>query len=73
MPAGFIKNRLALPKAAVLIVPKMFDGLPPVTRLIMLLVAMPESLRKLAASGAFKLKLPKLWTDWFHCPASCLR
>ena len=59
-PAGFIRNKFALPKPVVWMVPKIFDGLPPVTRPRMFDVAKPESLRKFAMLLFGTLKLPKL-------------
>ena len=48
IPAGFIRNRLALPKPVVCRVPKILEGLPPVTRLRIFEVGNAVSFRKLA-------------------------
>ena len=48
IPAGFIKNKLALPKPVVWMVPKIFEGLPPVTRPRIFEVGNAVSFKKLA-------------------------
>ncbi len=60
IPAGFIKNRLALPKPVVWIVPKILDGFPPVTRPRMLEVGRAVSLRKFATWLVGTPNSPKL-------------
>jgi hypothetical protein len=64
-PAGFIRNKFALPNPVVWIVPKIFDMSPPVTRPRMFEVRGRDQftgvLRKLAVSPESTLKLPKLW------------
>jgi len=59
-PAGFIRNRFALPKPVVWIAPRIFDTFPPVTRPSMLDVGRAVSLRKFAMLFAGTLKFPKL-------------
>ena len=59
-PAGFIRNRFALPKPVVWIVPKILDELPPVTRPRMFEVADPDWFRKLAILLVGTPNSPKL-------------
>ena len=60
IPAGFMRKIFALLKSVVLIVPRMLDGLFPVTRPRMLEVGRAVSFRKLAMLFVGTLNSPKL-------------